>query len=163
MNIYVDHSNFTCRQQPEGVGGTAANVSFAAIQPVSNPLEFMAALAAQAGKREPGAGGIELRRSIVLRPEDTAGYRLPMNISANRTLAIEGGEGLGCIRSPGTPVACALGLRSAFTLHMQAVCVLMTRHLLTGRFASAMQPATSRKAWTLAASRCCFIWSQAAG
>lgn len=92
MNIYVDHSNFTCRQQPEGVGGTATDVSFAAIQPVSSPSEFMAALAAQAGLREPGAGAIELRRSIVLRPEDTAGYRLPMNISANRTLAIEGGE-----------------------------------------------------------------------
>lgn len=93
MSIYVDHSNFTCMRQPDNsMGGASANMSDAASQPVDNPVEFMAALAAQAASQQAGVGIIALSNSIALGPDNTVGYRLPLNISANRTLCIEGGE-----------------------------------------------------------------------
>ncbi|KAI7840569.1 hypothetical protein COHA_005722 [Chlorella ohadii] len=94
MSIYVDGSNFTCmQQQPESTAGAAATVSDAAPQPVYSAAEFMAALLAQAAKQQGGVGIITLHNSIALGPYDMAGYRLPMNISTNRTLAIEGAGG----------------------------------------------------------------------
>ncbi len=109
MSIFVDGSNFTCmQQQPESTAGAAATVSDAAPQPVYSAAEFMAALLAQAAKQQGGVGVITLHNGIALGPDDMAGYRLPMNISTNRTLAIESGEqgavvGVACLHArPGS-------------------------------------------------------------
>ena len=60
----------------------------------------MAALAALAGKQEAGAGILALQQDVVLTDSDTAGYQLPMNITANRTLVIDGGGWVAEERGP---------------------------------------------------------------
>ena len=139
----------------------AANLLDASVQPVKTGAALMAALAALADKTEPGAGVISLQQSVALQPEDTAGYRLPMNISANRTLAFESGGWPKLLQLLTRVASSRMGDVLCCTPQMHAVRL----HTMQNRFpiASLLQLAAPCTAWTLVTPRCCSIWSQAAG
>ncbi|PRW20989.1 kinase [Chlorella sorokiniana] len=136
VTFITDGTNFTCLGIAEQLFPAAPDLAGASVQPVTSGAAFMAALAALAAKQEAGAGIISLQQDVVLSASDTAGFQLPMNISANRTLAIEGAGGaMHSLDFGGTPLL--LYMQPGSGLVLRNVNVSGTAHIgMFGVFAS---------------------------
>ena len=153
IQFLSDGTNFTCLGVAKGAIPAAPDLSGAAVQPVSTGAAFMAALAALAGKQEAGAGILALQQDVVLTDSDTAGYQLPMNITANRTLVIEGGGWVAGERWALATLPMPVQTVRILPAQPCLLACLLTSDALPG-LPHAQRAAPSR-AWTWAAPRCC--------